>query len=232
MPVQRNLDAVLLDALGTLVALEPPPPLLAAEFRRRFAIELTEDEARRAIAAEITYYREHLDEGRDESALADLRRRCASALRAALPQSEAVAALDGPGLTDALLASLRFRSFPDAPAALASWRARGLKLIVVSNWDISLADVLARLQLSPLLNGVVTSASVGARKPSPEIFEHALDLAHAAPDRAIHIGDSVEEDVAGARAAGVEPVLLRRDGTPGPAGVRTITTLTELHGDR
>jgi FMN phosphatase YigB (HAD superfamily) len=43
----------------------------------------------------------------------------------------------------------------------------------------------------------------------------------------LHVGDSLSEDVAGARASGISPLLLRRDGTQEP-GVRTITSLAEL----
>ena len=82
--------------------------------------------------------------------------------------------------------------------------------------------------LAALLDAVVTSASVGVRKPGVAIFERALALAGARPDEAVHVGDSVEDDVAGARAAGIEPVLVRRDGGAGPPGVRTIATLAAL----
>jgi len=209
-------DAILLDALGTLVALEPPAPHLVRELRERFALELPIADAERAIAAEISYYRAHLDEGRDAASLAALRRRCAKALQTELPK-----ALDGDALTEALLASLRFAAFPDVRPALASLRANGTRLVVVSNWDVSLHEVLARLELAPLLDGIVTSAEVGARKPAPEIFKRA--------GRArFHVGDSLEEDVEGARAAGIEPVLIRRDGSLGPPGVRTIASLAEL----
>jgi putative hydrolase of the HAD superfamily len=78
-----------------------------------------------------------------------------------------------------------------------------------------------------MLDGVVTSAEAGARKPSAAIFERALGLAGVGGGDAIHIGDSLEEDVAGARAAGIEPVLLRRDGATGPTGIRTIASLTD-----
>ena len=60
------------------------------------------------------------------------------------------------------------------------------------------------------------------------MFEQALRLAGAAAGEAVHVGDSVEEDVDGARAAGIDAVLVRRDGSPGPEGVRTIRALTEL----
>jgi putative hydrolase of the HAD superfamily len=219
-------DAILLDALGTLVALEPPAPALRVELRRRFGLEVSDAEAERAIAAEIAYYRAHLDEGRDVERLAGLRARCARVLRDALPP--AAASVEPGAMTEALLASLRFRAFPDVAPALAGARARGRHLVVVSNWDVSLNEVLARLELAPLLDGIVTSAAVGKRKPAPEIFVRALELVGAVPRQAIHVGDSLEEDVAGARAAGIEPILIRRgDGTAVP-GVRTIKTLDYL----
>jgi putative hydrolase of the HAD superfamily len=216
------VDALLLDALGTLVELEPPAPHLAQ------ALTLSEPEAERAIAAEMAYYRAHLNDGRDGASLAALRRRCAEALRDALPARGR--AIDIEALVEALLSALRFRAFPDARPALESLRTRGLRLVVVSNWDCSLPEVLARIGLAPLLDGIVVSAVLGARKPSPVIFERALEVAGVTAERALHVGDSVVEDVEGARAAGIEPVLVRRDGTPGPPGVTTIASLAELDG--
>lgn len=221
--------AVLLDALGTLVELEPPAPLLRTELSARFDLELSEADCARAIAAEIGYYRAHLDEGRDRASLAELRRRCAVALRGALPGTAQDATRDLVALTEALLSSLHFRPYPDAAPALREWRERGLRLVVASNWDVSLHDVLDRVGLGPSLDGVVTSAEAGARKPDPALFLEALRVAGVAADEAIHVGDSVEEDVRGARGAGIEAVLLRRDGAAAPApGVRTVVSLTEL----
>ena len=220
--------AILLDALGTLVALEPPAPLLRAELSRRFGLEVSEEQAARAIGAEIAYYRGHLDEGLDDAGLAALRRRCAGVLRAELPAAGLELELDP--LVDALLASLRFTAFADVRPALIAARAGGQRLVVVSNWDVSLHGVLRALELEPLLDGILTSAGAGARKPAPAIFEQALALAGASPEHAIHVGDSLEEDVAGARGAGIEPVLVRRDGGPTVAGVRTISSLAELGG--
>jgi putative hydrolase of the HAD superfamily len=215
------IRALLLDALGTLVELEPPAPYLKDALGG-----ISDADAERAIAAEMSYYRAHLQEGRDAESLAALRRRCAQVLRDALPQLDRRPDLDG--LVAVLLDSLHFRAFPDAPEALKAARARGLRLVVVSNWDCSLPDVLARVGLAPLLDGVVASAPAGARKPEAEIFERALSLAGVAPSEAMHLGDSPLEDVEGARAAGITPVLLRRDGASGPPGVTTIASLAEL----
>jgi putative hydrolase of the HAD superfamily len=218
--------AILLDALGTLVGLEPPAPRLRAELAERFGLEVSEAQAARAISAEIAYYRAHLDEGQDAAGLESLRRRCAEVLRSALPAD--AARLDVDPLVEALLASLHFSAFADVRPALEAARERGQRLVVVSNWDVSLVGVLRALELEPLLDAIVTSAGAGARKPSPAIFEQALALAGAAAADAIHVGDTLDEDVAGARAAGIEPVLIHRgDGPPVP-GVRTISSLSEL----
>jgi len=218
--------AILLDALGTLVALEPPAPLLRAELAARFGLEVSEREAAGAIAAEIAYYRAHLDDGRDDAGLADLRRRCAEVLRSALPEPGQGLPVDG--LLEALLSSLRFSAFDDARPALRAARERGQRLVVVSNWDVSLIGVLRGLGLEPLLDGILTSASAGMRKPSPAIFQAALALAGVDAGDAIHVGDSLDEDVAGARAAGIEPVLIHRGAGPPVPGVRTIASLAEL----
>jgi putative hydrolase of the HAD superfamily len=224
-PVARPA-AILLDALGTLVALDPPAPRLRIELLERFGLEVSEADASRAIAAEIAYYRSHMDEGRDEAALKELRRRCAEILRSALPDSASRLELDP--LVEALLASLRFSAFPDALPALQSLRRSGRRLVVVSNWDVSLVRVLRNLGLEPMLDAVVTSAGAGARKPSLAIFEQALSLAGVSAGDAIHVGDSLDEDVAGALRAGIEPILIDRGDGPPVAGVRTISSLSEL----
>jgi putative hydrolase of the HAD superfamily len=218
--------AVLLDALGTLVELVPPWPALVRELGARGAV-VDEPAARSALLAEIAYYRAHHDEAGDAAALADLRARCAEVLREALPPpARDLAPAD---VLAALMASLEFRPYPEVPETLARLRRAGARVVVVSNWDVSLHEVLARTGLAALVDGAITSAELGAAKPAPAIFARALELAgDVPPGRALHAGDSVEADVAGARAAGIEAVLVVRDGTPAPAGVRTIRSLAEL----
>ncbi len=225
--------AILLDALGTLVELEPPAPALCAVLRERFGLEVSHAQADRALRAEISYYRRHLGQGRDEPGLAALRARCADVLADELEATLGGDIPRGEAMVDALLTSLRFRAFADAPRALADLRVLGMRLIVVSNWDVSLPDVLRRVGLTEWLDGVVTSAEVGVGKPDPAPFERGLALAGVSAERALHVGDSPHEDVQGARAAGVEPVLISRS-VPAPDGlrdrVRTIRTLAELPG--
>lgn len=222
----RDLQCLLIDAMGTLVSLAPPAPVLRGELARRFGVEVSLDQARRAIAAEISYYRAHMGEGRDPPSVRALRKRCAQALGAALPAS--VGELSGDALTDALLASLQFSVFDDAPGALRAARSRGWRVVVVSNWDASLQGVLDRVGIGTWLDRVVTSSGAGASKPDPAIFEYALELAGCSAAQALHVGDSLAEDVSGARAAGIEAVWLNRVGAPATDGVPMIATLDEL----
>jgi putative hydrolase of the HAD superfamily len=217
--------AILLDALGTLLELEPPAPLLRAQLAAR-GVEVSEDEARAALQAEIAFYRAHHDEAADGAALADLRDRCAAVLDAALPPD----ARGLPDLRDALLASLRFRPFREVPGVLAALRAAGCRLVVVSNWDVSLHAALADSGLAPLVDGAISSAEAGAAKPAPAIFARALELAGGiAPAEALHVGDDLDADVGGARAAGIPALLVVRDGAPpAPPGVEAIGDLTGL----
>ena len=217
------MRAVLLDALGTLVELERPWPHLVAELGAR-GVAIDEADARRAMLAEMAYYRANHDDASDRSGLADLRRRCAEVVRAelgtGLPVDEVQAAM---------LAAIRFRPYPEVPGVLAALRERGCALVVVSNWDVSLHDVLEQTRLRELVDAVVTSAEFGAAKPDPAIFAHALELAGGVPAaEALHAGDDLAADVEGARAAGIAAVLVARDGERPPPGVRAVATLEAL----
>jgi putative hydrolase of the HAD superfamily len=190
--------AVLLDALGTLVALDPP----AAHLARALAIP-PDDRVAAAVRAEMSFYRSHAHEGRDDASLADLRRRCASVLSDALGREIDVATM---------MSAIRFRPYPDAEPALRDLRARGIRLVCVSNWDVSLPQVLGDCGLADALDGVVTSAAAGSRKPDPAIFASALAVAGCDPEDALHVGDTPEEDGEGAAAAGIPHLLIDRGG--------------------
>lgn len=149
----------------------------------------------------MAYYKEHSHEGRDPASLADLRERCAAVLSEGLGRE-----VSAPTLVEAI----RFEPFPDAAPALRELRSRGVALYCVSNWDISLEEVLDRCGLGELLDGTISSASAGARKPDPAIFAQALEQAGCGPEQALHVGDTPEEDLVGARAAGIRALLIDR----------------------
>jgi putative hydrolase of the HAD superfamily len=199
--------AVLLDALGTLVDLDPPWVHLAA------VLEMDEAEVAPAVKAEMDFFKEHAHEGRDAESLDALRKRCADILSWELDREVPV---------ETMMEAIRFQAFDDARPALDELRNAGLRLVCVSNWDISLPEVLERCGLADAFDGVVTSAGAGVKKPDPAIFMAALELAGCGADEAIHVGDTVAEDIAGAEAAGIRALHLDR------AGGGDISTLAEI----
>ena len=78
------------------------------------------------------------------------------------------------------------------------------------------------------LDFVVASAAVGTAKPHPDIFHVALDRAGLRADEVIYVGDSYISDVIGARAAGISPVLIDREGKAPSVDCPVITSLLEL----
>lgn len=198
-----ELDAVTIDAYGTLVALRDPVPALAAALGAR-GVERTEPEMRTAFRAEVEYYVVRSHEGRDEATLALLRTDCAAVFLAA-----AGAPLDAEEFAPAFVGALEFEELPGAVDACRALAAAGLRLAVVSNWDVGLHEHLAALGLDRLVDTVVTSAEAGAPKPAPQVFELALERLGATAARTVHVGDA-EADAEGARAAGLrfEPAPL------------------------
>jgi putative hydrolase of the HAD superfamily len=205
-----STKAVFLDALGTLLELEPP----WVGLRAAIGDEIPEERIRTAVRAEMAYYRDHSHEGRDADSLAALRARSAEVLSRELGREVSV---------ETLMRAIRFTAFPDTGPALAGLRERGLRLVCVSNWDCALPEVLERCGLASQVDGTVTSASAGARKPDPAIFAPALELAGCEPAEALHVGDTAEEDVEAARAAGIRALLIDRQGGGGD-----ISSLVEI----
>jgi putative hydrolase of the HAD superfamily len=125
-----------------------------------------------------------------------------------------------------------WRFYDDVETVLGALRERGLRIGVVSNWDTRLKSISDGLGLTRLVDFIVISAEVGVRKPDPGIFRVALAKAGVRPEEAVHIGDLPEEDVEGARRAGVRPVLIdrRKRVTPAalPSDVPVVTSLAGL----
>jgi putative hydrolase of the HAD superfamily len=213
-------DAVMLDAYGTLIELDAPFERLRSAIADRLGEEISSMEAERAFRAEIAHYVANCHRARDAASLRELRLECAQVVLDELelehPAEDAL-----PVLADAL----RFRTFDDVEPALATMAQRGLKTAVVSNWDCSLPDVLHRAGVR--FDVVVDSATAGAPKPDPAMFRLAAERLAVDPGRVLHVGDRDETDGAGARAAGMDVVIVDRSDAPAPG---TIASLAELRG--
>jgi putative hydrolase of the HAD superfamily len=102
--------------------------------------------------------------------------------------------------------------FPDVLPGLKALRDGGYILGVITNLDMSGAAVLERFGLAGHIGFAATSRDAGAEKPHPPVFLAALKLAGAAPHEAVHVGDQLDSDIAGAESAGIRAVLMDRTG--------------------
>jgi len=119
--------------------------------------------------------------------------------------------------------------YPETHDTLAALRDRGYRLAVVSNFDSRLPDVLAALGIAGLFEDITFATAYGLAKPDPGLFLIPLQRLGLAPEAVFHVGDHMEEDVAGSRAVGLRPVLVTRDGHRLPTvDLQTIRTLDQL----
>jgi HAD superfamily hydrolase (TIGR01549 family) len=113
---------------------------------------------------------------------------------------------------------------------LVELRRRGYTLVVVSNANGTVRRAFQRIGLFDLVDVIVDSAEEGFEKPDRRLFDAALRMAGAQPSRAIHVGDIYHIDVAGARAAGLTPVLVDEADLYGGADCHRIASIAELPG--
>jgi putative hydrolase of the HAD superfamily len=106
-----------------------------------------------------------------------------------------------------------FDLYDDVLPVLGRLRALGLKLGLVSNGGREISDFVAHHRLE--VDCAIASRAHGWTKPHESIFLAALDLIGVAPAEAAMVGDSVEEDIEGAAALGMQTVLVDREGSRG-----------------
>jgi putative hydrolase of the HAD superfamily len=132
-------------------------------------------------------------------------------------------------------AALWSRIIPGSPDGLRALAATGVRLGVVSNADGTVQARLAEQELLQVGPGpgvpvecVIDSGAVGVSKPDPRIFRIALEAMQLAPADAWYVGDTPAIDVAGARAAGLMPIVLDPYGLQADADYVRVRSLGEL----
>ena len=188
-----ELDAVTLDAHGTLVKLADPVPALRNVLAER-GVQRTPEVVLAGFRTEAAHYAPRAGEGHDEESLKRLQRECAGVFLQAID-----AALDVEEFAPAYVGALHFAVLPGVPESLERLRTLGLELAVVANWDLSLRRLLDEVGLGHYFSAVVHAA----RKPAPDGILRALADLKVAPGRALHIGDG-EADREAAAAAGLQ----------------------------
>lgn len=123
-----------------------------------------------------------------------------------------------------------WRLFPDVEQTLTGLRSRGYRLVVLSNWDHRLNQTLKELGLDRFFEKIYISTSIGFAKPDPGAFRHVTEDLGIPAEAILHVGDTLEEDILGARRAGVRAVCIdRKERYPSMREkIPIISTLTEL----
>lgn len=157
---------------------------------------------------------------------AHYRRRLASRLfeRLNVRAGPDIAASHADALWDILGPSC-FGVFPEVRGVLDELRSAEYPLAVLSNWQRGLAHFCVELDIADAFDHVISSAEVGAAKPDARIFAEAARLLNVPPQRILHVGDSLVDDVEGGRNAGFRVLLLQRAVGSEPAGAEVIPTL-------
>ena len=98
--------------------------------------------------------------------------------------------------------------------------------IISNNGKEYIAEAMRVNDISPA--GIVTADMVRAYKPHPALFRKALEVSGCTVDEVVHIGDSVTSDANGAKAVGIKPILLDRDGKYGTLDIPVAKSLLEV----
>jgi putative hydrolase of the HAD superfamily len=131
-------------------------------------------------------------------------------------------------LSEVLEKRILFNPYSESEEVMGELVEMNLPLYAVSNWDVALEGVIEGLGWSRYFSGIVASAKVGSEKPAEGIFEEALRVAGASPDRVVHVGNDPVSDVRGASSCGIDAVLIDREG--GLDVPEAMTILPDLRG--
>jgi len=128
------------------------------------------------------------------------------------------------------LSSLKFSSsfytlYHDTIPFLTSLKNKGYKIIVISNASQKINEVIKNTGISEYLNGLIASYSFGKIKPDPEIFKEGIRIAG---ETGYYVGDLFEVDYLGAARAGLEPILLDRNGFYDDVDAKKAKSLAEI----
>ncbi|MCY4600595.1 MAG: HAD-IIIA family hydrolase [Acidobacteria bacterium] len=124
-----------------------------------------------------------------------------------------------------------FSLYDDVRPALRALYGAGVRMGLISNTHRCLVSLQQHFDLAPYIGCAVSSSDHGYMKPHPDIFREALRQLDAQPREAVMVGDSLTNDIEGARRIGMRGILVSRSGAghpEAPAEVPVVRTLCEL----
>jgi putative hydrolase of the HAD superfamily len=203
------LRVVTFDAAGTLIRLVRPPGQIYAEIARPFGFNLDPSRVQEAFR---TTWRTFAPPVESAGPLPDDDRNW---WRELVVRTMEVAGYRVDPFDDYFGAVYRafarpgvWELWPDVPFIMTELARLGMRVGVISNFDRRLLDVLAHLGIREAFEHVIISSEIGVRKPAARIFKEAAQRFHVDVNEILHVGDEPESDFAGARAAGLDALLV------------------------
>jgi putative hydrolase of the HAD superfamily len=208
---RAEIQVVSFDVVGTLMEVKGSIGDIYSKFARRYGVHARADDLKEAFSRSFRCQPPlAFQPGTPEAELHRLERDWWRSL-----VRDVFVAYEFPQFNDFFIELFElFRSkeawqlFDDVIPALTALRDRGLRLAVISNFDSRLDDLLLAFEIDHFFDGTYISSRIGVAKPDRRIFLAALKGEE--PRNALHIGDSLREDVEGASTAGMRAVLLDR----------------------
>jgi putative hydrolase of the HAD superfamily len=211
-----GIDAIVFDAVGTLIEPNPPVADVYVEAARRQGAEL--DRALVKGRFHQHFRNDEVDEMRgpmvtDEATEFRRWRRIVSSVIPEVPNPDQAFF----ELWDHFSRPQAWCIFPDVGPGLEFLAARNVPIRIASNFDARLRTVVQGLpELAPCAAHLVISSEVGFRKPHAAFYQAACASLRLPLERVLCVGDDLENDVLGPRRAGLQGLLLDRHKlTPG-----------------
>lgn len=228
-----NVEAVSFDCAQTLIAVDWRPAMLAVECAQEAGLEFDDvsaasryDTLLRRGWAEFQELNRSRDEAQTDAFWHRLTMAWAQEMEFPLESVEPLLSIAEKRLFGE--GSSVFSLYPDVVPCLDVLRQAGLRMCVVSNWDISLHKTLRCFGLYDYFDTVVASMEEGFEKPDTRIFEVALSRLGVSSNTCVHVGDNPVDDLMGAKRAGMRGYVIDRDSVS-DGGVY-LSSLSELPG--
>ena len=228
--MQRNpINAVVFDAVGTLIYPEPGVAEVYTVAGRRFGSKLTGPEV-------VRRFRDVFAEVESRDRAGDLT--TSEAVETSRWQQIVWRVLDDVSDHAGCFVELwrhfarasSWRVFPEVPRVLESLASRRVRLAIASNFDQRLYDIARQIGPLQACHPVLVSSQVGYRKPHPQFFEAIRTALGVASNTVLYVGDDPDNDIAAARLAGFQTLLIRRLGCDGPGEAASLEKVLQLAG--
>jgi putative hydrolase of the HAD superfamily len=201
------IQAIVYDAVGTLIHVQPAVQSIYAEIGRQFGSRLSEDEIRRRFFPAFAR-QDQVDEQAgwltsEERELERWRAIVGEVLDDVADQAGCFHAL-----FEAFGKPAAWSCDPDALDLLIKFQRRGIRQAMASNFDRRLRAVVAPMPIAPYVDPIVVSSEVGWRKPAAAFFAHVADSLRLPMEQILYVGDDPDNDYHAACTVGMRAVLL------------------------